>query len=237
MNTRLIAHRGASANAQENTLESFQLAFIQGADGVEGDFLLTRDRKLIAYHDLNTKRLLQKDLSTKTLNLSEIRKLSPYQIPELYEVLNIIPQGKGLVIELKCGRQVEKILIDTLRSSQIKFESITVISFRLPTLIRLRKICPQIKILWIRNFRLSKEKFNPCLEETRAVIEKCNFDGISANANRINQEFIKAFEGLEINCWTVDSSQRYRELEQLGCHSISTNRPGYIQTSLQREKS
>ena len=236
MKTRLIAHRGASADAKENTLEAFQLAFQQGADGIEGDFLLTRDRKLIAYHDLNTKRLLQKNLSTKTLSLSEIRKLSPYHIPELHEVLNIIPQGKDLIIELKCGRQVEEILLETLRNSQVKLESVTVISFRLPTLIRLRKTCPKIKVLWIRNFRLSKGEFNPGLEETRAVIENYNFDGISANANRINQEFIKAFKGLEINCWTVDSSERYRKLEKIGCHSISTNCPGYIRTNLQEEK-
>ena len=236
MNTRLIAHRGASSDAQENTLEAFQLAFQQGADGIEGDFLLTRDRKLIAYHDLNTKRLLQKDFSTKALSLCDIRKLSTYHIPELHEVLDIIPKGKDLVIELKCGRQVEEILVNTLRNSQVKLESVTVISFRLPTLIRLRKICPKIKILWIRHFRLSNGVFNPCVKETRAIIEKYNFDGISSNANRINQEFIKAFEGLEINCWTVDSIQRYRELNELGCHSISTNCPGYIRTNLQEEK-
>ena len=106
-----------------------------------------------------------------------------------------------------------------------------------PRVIRVGKICSKIKILWIRNFRLSQGIFNPCLEETRAIIEKYNFDGISGNANRINQEFIKAFKGLEINCWTVDSSERYRELVKLGCHSISTNRPGFIRTSLQREKS
>lgn len=230
--TSLIAHRGASADAKENTLEAFNLAFEQGADGIEGDFLLTRDRKIIAFHDLNTKRLLGKDLATKSLTLDEIRQFSPYYIPELHETLAILPQGKQIFIELKCGRQVEQELIETLRSSQILLDQVTVISFRLPTLIRLRKLCPEIKILWIRHFRLSKGRISPDLKETRAVIEKHKFNGISSNATHINKEFINEFKDLAINCWTVDSVERYHELEQFGCHSISTNCPGFIQKGL-----
>ena len=45
------AHRGASGHAPENTLAAFRLAFEQGADGIEGDFYLTRDRRIVCIHD------------------------------------------------------------------------------------------------------------------------------------------------------------------------------------------
>ncbi|WDE97389.1 glycerophosphodiester phosphodiesterase family protein [Lentisphaera profundi] len=228
----LIAHRGASADAKENTLEAFKLAFVQGADGIEADFLLTTDRKIIAFHDLNTQRLLGTQSRTKCLNLSEIRKLSSYHIPELKEVLACLPKGKKLIIELKCGRQIEQELMQILRASQIPIENVTVISFRLPTLIRLRELCPKIEILWIRKFRMSQGIRKPNLIEIKKIIEKYNFDGISANASHIDQEFIQTFKQGKINCWTVDSPKRFQELTELACHSISSNCPGLIREQL-----
>jgi glycerophosphoryl diester phosphodiesterase len=45
--TQIIAHRGASADAPENTVASFKLGYAQGADGCELDFHSTKDRRLI----------------------------------------------------------------------------------------------------------------------------------------------------------------------------------------------
>ena len=51
MKTKVWAHRGASAYAPENTLEAFQLAVTQQADGVELDVQMTKDEKLVVIHD------------------------------------------------------------------------------------------------------------------------------------------------------------------------------------------
>ncbi len=48
---KIIAHRGASAHAPENTLPAFQLALEQGADGIELDVMLSKDNRLIVIHD------------------------------------------------------------------------------------------------------------------------------------------------------------------------------------------
>ena len=53
----LVAHRGASHDAPENTLPAFELAWKQGADAIEGDFHLTKDGKIVCLHDYDTKRV------------------------------------------------------------------------------------------------------------------------------------------------------------------------------------
>jgi glycerophosphoryl diester phosphodiesterase len=53
---KLIAHRGASQAAPENTLAAFRLAWKEGADGIEGDFRLSKDGKIVCIHDADTKR-------------------------------------------------------------------------------------------------------------------------------------------------------------------------------------
>ena len=53
----IIAHRGASFDAPENTLAAFRLAWEQGADGIEGDFMLTADGQIVCFHDLDTQRV------------------------------------------------------------------------------------------------------------------------------------------------------------------------------------
>ena len=47
----VVAHRGASQDAPENTLAAFKLAWEQGADAIEGDLLLTKVNKIVCIHD------------------------------------------------------------------------------------------------------------------------------------------------------------------------------------------
>ena len=53
----IVAHRGASGDAPENTLPAFERAWKQGADAIEGDFHLTADGKIVCFHDFNTRKL------------------------------------------------------------------------------------------------------------------------------------------------------------------------------------
>src|SRR5438876_4057740 len=73
--TEIIAHRGASADAPENTVAAFKLAFEQGADGFEADYCLTRDGKIICIHDENTQRTTGIDGVVSRMTLDELRRL------------------------------------------------------------------------------------------------------------------------------------------------------------------
>jgi glycerophosphoryl diester phosphodiesterase len=71
----LIAHRGASREAPENTLAAFELAWQQGADGIEADFRLTRDGRIVCLHDATTGRTAGIDLAVAGASLEELKQL------------------------------------------------------------------------------------------------------------------------------------------------------------------
>lgn len=70
----IIAHRGASHDAPENTLPAYKLAWQQGADGIEGDFRLTADGQIVCLHDPSTGRVGDRDLVVSESTLAELRQ-------------------------------------------------------------------------------------------------------------------------------------------------------------------
>lgn len=110
---KIWAHRGASGYAPENTLESFELAVKQGADGVELDVQMTKDGELVVIHDEEIDRVsngtgLVKDFSLKELKALNFNKTHPEyahaEIPTLREVYELLkPTGLTVNTELKTG--------------------------------------------------------------------------------------------------------------------------------------
>ena len=111
--TNIIAHRGASFDAPENTLSSFRLAWEQGADGIEGDFMLTSDGQIACFHDLDGQRLAGDPVVVKNSTLAKLQALDVgrwkgdrwrgERVPTLRDVLAIVPAGRKVVFELKDG--------------------------------------------------------------------------------------------------------------------------------------
>src|SRR5580704_16419303 len=126
---QVIAHRGASFDAPENTLAAFRLAWKQGADGIEGDFYLTDDGEIVCLHDSDTGRTGDRKLSVGQSTLEQLRKVDVgiskgekfrgERIPTLAEVLAIVPAGKRIFIEVKCGPQILPALKRNLHQSQL----------------------------------------------------------------------------------------------------------------------
>ena len=103
----IVAHRGSSRIAPENTLPAFELAWEEGADAIEGDFHLTRDGHIVCIHDDDTKRVAGKSVLIRDSTLDELRKLDvglyrgeKYKeafIPTIEEVFSTIPAGKKIL--------------------------------------------------------------------------------------------------------------------------------------------
>ncbi len=112
---KIIAHRGASFDAPENTLAAIRLAWQQQADAVEIDVHLSRDRHLVAIHDFNTRKTTGRNRPVARQTLAQLRTLDAGQwkhprwrgekIPTLEEVLATVPPGKRLFIEIKARRR------------------------------------------------------------------------------------------------------------------------------------
>ncbi|HSG69711.1 MAG TPA: glycerophosphodiester phosphodiesterase family protein, partial [Planctomycetaceae bacterium] len=106
----IIAHRGASYDAPENTLASVNLAWEQNADAVEIDIWLTSDNQIVLMHDKTPKRYGGPDTLVSEMTLEQLRALDVgawkdprwkgEKAPLLSEVLPLVPAGKRLFIEI-----------------------------------------------------------------------------------------------------------------------------------------
>ena len=128
-NPLIIAHRGASALAPENTLAAFQKAIADGAEGLEFDVRLSKDGAVVVFHDATLERLTARKDLVSNLTAEELQKIdvgswfnqhkpnrsnddfSKEMIPTLRQLLDFLKDFKGLIyIELKCrDSEVEKL--------------------------------------------------------------------------------------------------------------------------------
>jgi glycerophosphoryl diester phosphodiesterase len=99
----IIGHRGAKVIAPENSLSGFKKVIELGINGVELDVHLTKDGKLIVFHDMDLKRVAGLKTPIKQLTLKELKK---YDISELFtknqeKIMEKLPEEKKYFLELK----------------------------------------------------------------------------------------------------------------------------------------
>lgn len=230
----IIAHRGASTSFMENTLEAFKAAWEEGADGIEADFLLTADKQIICFHDLNGRRLLGKSLKIQSQTLATLRKLSekaqsPFYPPTLKEVIASIPADKKFYIELKSGAHIVPFLYRELQSGSLSVEQLMIISFRQSVIRAVKKRIPDVKTCWIRSFSRSRKtgEIAPNVKDLISILKEIGADGLSCNQQYVTQAQVQELTdaGFEHHCWTVDKADRALLIAQTGCRSITTNEP------------
>jgi len=139
VDVEIIAHRGASHDAPENTLESVKLGWEQGADAVEIDVYLSKDGYIVVHHDGTTKKLAGVDRNVVDQTLAELQQLDVgawkgdkwkgVRIPKLADVLATIPEGRRLFVEVKCGPEIVPDLAKAFKRSGKKPKQLVVISF------------------------------------------------------------------------------------------------------------
>ena len=243
----IVAHRGASHDAPENTLAAFKLAWEQGADAIEGDFHLTKDGQIICIHDADTKRVAGIDKKIAATDFTELRtmdvgswkhaKFASERMPTLEEVLAIVPEKKQIFIEIKCGPQVVPVLRKQVESAKLKPEQMVVISFNAQVIAEVRTQIPQIKAHWLTSYKQDKEtkQWKPTQEEALATLKKIGASGLDTNAHAtIDAGFVKQLREakMEFHCWTVDDPKVAKRFIALGVDSITTNRPAWLREQL-----
>ncbi|MBI4061986.1 MAG: hypothetical protein HY403_11220 [Elusimicrobia bacterium] len=112
----VIAHRGASGHAPENTMAAFRRALAMGARAVELDVHQTADHELVVAHDDDLKRCARDKRRVKNMRWSELSRLdvgswfggsfAGERMPRLGDVFDILPAGVELHVELKRGSSV-----------------------------------------------------------------------------------------------------------------------------------
>lgn len=242
----IVAHRGASDEAPENTIPSFQKAFSEGADFIEGDFWLTKDNRIVCIHDANTKRTSKtgSKLNVIKTKLSELKtvdvggwKNSRFEgtfIPTIEEIIDIIPKNRGLFIEVKDDRKEFLVkLSEVLKESKLSHDRIRIIAFNPDTIISAKKLFPEIKTYWLFEWFSSKRKCLNGIAHKRLMhtLKKLNCDGVDLNnALYIDNNLAESLKelGLELCVYNVEKGEDAVRLAILGAGYITTNSPAKI---------
>jgi glycerophosphoryl diester phosphodiesterase len=249
---KIVAHRGASADAPENTLAAFRLAWEQGADGIEGDFMLTADGEIVCFHDPDTQRLAGERWVVKETPLERLRMLDigkwkgerweGERIATLSEVLQTVPEGKHVVIELKDGPEIVVPFGKVLAAADVALSSILIISLVDETIAECRRQLPDLKCHWLSGYKRDQSHkgagdWRPTAEEVIESAKRLGAAGFGSMS--LPEHFDEAFvaklraAGIdEFHVWTVDDPEIALFYEGLGAWGITTNRPGYIRQAL-----
>lgn len=233
-----IAHRGASYLAPENTVAAAKLAWELGADAVECDIHLSKDNRLIVIHDKDTKRTCsgKKNLeiadSPSTLlrdldaGIWKDQKFKGEKIPFLGDIMETVPEGKILVVEIKCGNEVISPLEKWMEKNK-KREQVVFICFDWKLIIELKKTFPENSCYWLSGSKNG-------LHKKIAEAAENGLDGVNLHYSIIDEEVTKIAKenNLEVLTWTVDDPSEAKRLTELGVTKITTNRPDWLKEEL-----
>lgn len=245
----VVAHRGASHDAPENTLPAFRLAWEQGADAIEGDFFLTKDGHIVCTHDRMTGRLNpgKVKLQVADSTLAELQALDVgswkgerwrgERMPTLAEVFATVPAGKRILIEVKCGPEILPALVREIGKCSLRPEQLTIISFKASVIAAAKDSLPDVEAFWLTSFGRDKESgaLAPTPESIFKTLREVGADGLSCgDHDSLSAEFLSSVRqaGCETHCWTVDDPVRARALVSMGMQSVTTNRPSLIRAAL-----
>ncbi len=225
---KMIAHRGLSAIAPENTIAAFVKACDAGYYGVEYDVQLSKDGVWVVSHDNSLKRMTGQNVKISDTELSDLRKIEynnganieKYDgvvIPTLEETLAVISTYDIVsVIEIKTSSD-EKIdeFIELLTRYEV-LDKVRVISFSEEPLKAVKKLNKDIPTSYLTH------------TVNENVIDLCTANGIDAvsfNASKCDKNSVKLITdaGLTPQCWTVDRIDMFEQFSSYGVEYFTSN--------------
>lgn len=224
----LVAHRGLSGIAPENTMAAIKAACDAGYYGVEFDIHLTSDGEWVVSHDDNLRRMagVNKKICEMTLkeiqsielnNGANIEKYDGITVPTLREVLDCVSKTDIVpVIEIKTTTQDK---IDTLVAMLKEYgylESARIISFNQAPLKEYKRICARTPMSLLVE-EINDENISFCIEN--------NIDAMSFNHKKADKELVQKIIDAQLTpqTWTVDSLESLLEFVSYGVKTFTTN--------------
>jgi len=239
----LLAHRGESYIAPENTLAAFNLAWAKGAEAVELDCYLTRDHKIVVMHDPKTGRTAGTDLVIKDSDAADLRKLdvgkwkgeqySGEKIPFLSEALATIPEGGRMLIEVKCGPEILPFLQNVIDESG-KRRQVTIISFSLDVVSQSKKLMPDVPHYWLQSPKKDPATgvYQPYGVDLIQTALDNDLDGLDLHYAMVTKEYADAIKakGLALWTWTVNDPAEAKHQQELGVDGLGTDRCEWLRS-------
>ncbi len=232
----IVAHRGSSNSAPENTLAAFERAIHDKADAVEFDIHLTKDKHIVVIHDNRVDRTTDGQGMINEHSLSQLKKLSAgswfkekfssEKIPTLEESLSLLNGKVGINIEIKSNGD-NFFIVDRCLEIVRKFslmDSVLITSFSEKYLKRARIIDSKIPLGLI---------YNPLSHLLRSQImlaHDLSVQYIILNGVNLRKRFVELSHdnGLFVGEYTINTKRRFKRGMRFGIDAVITNRPGFI---------
>ncbi len=216
---RIIAHRGASADAPENSLAAFRLAVAQGADGVECDLRLSADGVIILSHDDVLTR--SRGVAIKT-NETTAADLAVHDVPTLTAMLAAI-RGQVSIINLELKEAVPPDLL--LATIGPEPDGIVLSCFDTASVARMHDALPQLPF-WYLSTTGTAETVRD------AVRLGCVAMHTKHEAAMPDYCTLAVSAGLPVYVWTLNDPNRARLLAARGVVGITTDTPARIKAAM-----
>ncbi len=232
----IVAHRGSSGIAPENTLASFKRAVRDRADMIELDVRLSRDAELVIMHDRTLRRTAGSRGTVRSRTLASLKmcdagawfspEFSGERIPTLQEVFDVLPPAMPLNIEVKTDgdRKRSNVLashLATCITHNRAHQRVIVTSFDHRFLRHLHHAAPPITIgallLPVAGARRRPETYIRTLGARWLVCAK----------RQVTQRAVDRAHrsGLQVGCYTINNERDYRRVVRRGVDAIVTNFP------------
>ena len=229
---QLIAHRGASGHAPENTLGAFKLALEMGAKAIELDVHQTRDHELVVVHDENLKRTGGWKAAIKNLAFEELapvdvgswfhKRFAVERVPRLEEVYDLVGPSVELHVELKRGSSlypgIEERVVDLIQHRKA-WDRTLVSSFDHEALYSVRSIDSRVRLGYLLGLTPMRTAWRE-MKELKA--ESLNCSARQIDARRVRE--CRARD-LRVLVYTVNTQKEASRLAKLGVDGIFTNFP------------
>lgn len=237
-NPTVMAHRGLSADAPENTLYAFSDAISAGADFIELDVQQTRDGVLVVMHDSNLKRTTGVNKNIWDVDYADIQNLDAgswfdpayanARIPTLEETLQFVDKRARLNIEIKPTKHgsdtLEQDVAELITQYQYT-DACYVTSFSYGSLKKVKEVNPEIRTGYLMSVAYGQ------------FYSLKYADAFSLNKVFVTSQVVNAAhqQGKQIFAWTVNSMSEVRSLCNLHVDSIITDDPVMVQNVISRD--
>ena len=230
----VVAHRGASAHAPENTLAAFHKAVEMGADAVELDVRLTRDRRVVVMHDRLVDRTTTGRGPVGSFTLGELKALDAgswygpkhagERAPSLEEVFAALPEGFLVYVELKArgpGAVPLALRVARVIRRYQRWDSTMVASFNPVAVAVIRAADPRT----VRGYIWSSHHPLPMRARWLAPLAKPHW--LAPDRASLTEEMLARFhsQGKPVAAWDVDVGSDIGRLEEMSLDEVVTNHP------------
>lgn len=239
----LIAHRGESVDAPENTMPAFRMAVERGF-GFECDIYLSKDGRVFTFHDRDLKRTTGGANCKKCAEAGwdEISRLDVGNWGKwknsrfagtrpalLEEVLELARDGRYIYVEIKPGPEIVPYVKRIFEKQKKATPANTLfISFNADSCKALKEQMPEYKVYWLTGMYGIKKSGKPPAEYMLSLLGQTGADGVDCQFNPevITAEVIAAVRnaGYEFHVWTIDNLALTREAFRRGAMTVTTNR-------------